>query len=85
MNNQWHRVAGVKGTRSSGKWLAAAIVIVAAALLMIGIRTWVPSARMNTARCLEAFAHDRNRSVEVLFRDPALQESLIEATTLCSQ
>jgi hypothetical protein len=54
-------------------------------LLMIGISTSVTSARMNTARCLEAFAHDQNRSVEELFRDPALQESLIEVTTLCSQ
>lgn len=85
MNNDWQCVGAVKGIRSSGKRLGAAIAIVCVALLMIGISTSVTSARMNTARCLEAFAHDQNRSVEELFRDPALQESLIEVTTLCSQ
>jgi hypothetical protein len=86
VNNDWHRVAGVTGIYSSIKRLgAAAIAIVGVGLLIIGISTWVPSARMNTARCFEAFAHDQNRSVEELFRNPALQESLIEATTLCSR
>jgi hypothetical protein len=85
VNNEWQCIEASKGTRSSGKCPGAALVIAGVALLMIGIKTSVPSARMNTARCLEAFAHDQNRSVEELFRSLALQESLIEATTLCSR
>ncbi|WP_179197474.1 hypothetical protein [Caballeronia sordidicola] len=85
MNHDSHRMAGMKRTHSSITWLGATIAIIGVALLLAGIRMAVPSARVNTARCLEAYAHDQNRSVEGLLRDTALHASLIEATTLCSQ
>ena len=89
MDGKLRRVAVVE-KRVGWRWspvraASAVMAILGLAALLVALACSVSSNRANNARCLQAFANDEHRSLDAFFRDPALQDSLVQAIDQCSR
>ncbi|WP_122156740.1 hypothetical protein [Paraburkholderia sp.] len=77
-----------RALKAEGKrhWtIGIAITLVAIALFAIAAVLAVSSVRANNTLCLQQVANDEHTSLDAFFQNPAQQDALVEAATLCSR
>ncbi|PQV54428.1 hypothetical protein [Paraburkholderia sp. BL21I4N1] len=73
-------------SESGLRWaLGATIWLVAMVLVVVAIIYAPDSTRANTRLCLEQVANEEHTSLEAFFQNPAQQDALAQAVTICSR
>ncbi|WGS52481.1 hypothetical protein LFL96_30300 [Paraburkholderia sp. D15] len=68
------------------RWaLGATIWIVAIGLIVVAALYAPDSTRANTRRCLEQVANEEHTSLDAFFQNPAQQDALAQAMTVCAR
>lgn len=65
--------------------IGIAVTVAAVALVAAAVAAAPASVRANNSGCLEQLANDEHASLEAFFQNPAQQDALVQAITVCSR
>lgn len=71
---------------SSRRWVAGiSIAVLIISLFVVAVSCSTSSVRANDKLCLERVANDEHTAMEAFFQNPADQDALVQAITLCAR